>query len=114
MKKKLFATLVALTISMPALSQQSTTFGDPDCGEWIAAQRQNSRYNAWLVGYMSGLNFMYDNLRHYDKKEPMPNYLGSVSSAQQIFLWVDNYCQKNPLRTVGEAGVELMVELSNK
>jgi hypothetical protein len=32
-------------------------------------------------------------------------------SAQQIFLWMDNYCKANPLKTVVTGGYDLMDEL---
>ena len=106
---------MALAMSMPVFSQTtSTSFGRPDCGQWIAAKRQNQNYNSWLAGYVSGLNYMYDNLEYYSKDKPVADKLGTVSSLEQIFLWVDNYCQKNPLENLVTAGSALMIELINK
>ncbi len=39
------------------------------------------------------------------------NPLGTLKSADQIFLWMDNWCKANPLKKVGEGGAELFVEL---
>lgn len=40
--------------------------------------------------------------------------LGRLKSAQQVYVWMDNYCKANPLKTVTEAGYELVVELMEK
>ena len=42
------------------------------------------------------------------------DWLNKVNSAEQIFLFVDNYCQKNPLKTVEDAGYALFSELIKK
>jgi len=109
--KKLLIALAALTISMSAFSQ-TTSFGRPDCGQWVTAKGQNSTYKSWLLGFVSGLNYMYDNL-NLDNKA-VPNHLDKVSSAQQIYVWVDKFCQENPLKTVSDAGSTLMIELITK
>jgi len=61
---------------------------------------------AWLVGYMSGLNSGLSN----DKND----ILDKINSAEQIFLWMDNFCTKNPLKRVGSGGNALFNELSTK
>jgi hypothetical protein len=39
------------------------------------------------------------------------NPLGALKSADQIFLWMNNWCKANSLKKVGEGGAELFVEL---
>lgn len=81
-------------------------FGGSDCGEWIRSPSESKRH--WLSGYMSGLNTM-----HYfndNKDDP----LNKINSAQQIFLWMDNYCKANPLKRVSDGGETLFIELMKK
>lgn len=76
-------------------------YGVPDCGEWIK-QNSNSQ-KAWLLGFLSGLNV----------NEPThQNPLGRLQSADQAFLWVDNFCRQNPLKNVFEGGYRLLDELN--
>lgn len=75
MKTKLSSVLCVVLISWPWIgsSQSFTTFGTPDCGEWI---KQNSvRDKSWLLGYLSGINSEPLNQK-YDA-------LNELNSAQQ-------------------------------
>jgi hypothetical protein len=96
-------TFVLLT--QPVFGQ--TVFGMPDCGEWI--NQANNPKKGWLLGYMSGLNTLHD-IEELKPKSP----LGNINSANQIFLWMDNYCKTNPLKTVGDGGWALFKELRKK
>ena len=82
-------------------------FGVPDCGEWIN-QASNPK-KGWLLGYMSGLNTLHD-VENLKSEDP----LKKLNSADQIFLWMDNYCKTNPLKNVGLGGWELFKELRKK
>lgn len=83
-----------------------TVFGSKDCGEWIRSPTDAKRQ--WLIGYMSGLSIMHTlNDRKSDPLE-------KINSADQIYLWMDNYCRKNPLNRVTLGGVELFLELMGK
>ena len=98
------ATFVLLT--QPVFGQ--STFGLPDCGQWLV---KDSKFKisdkAWLLGFMGGLSVM-DNLS--TGKDPMEK----INSVEQIFLWMDNFCQKNPLGTVSSGGFVLFIELKAK
>ncbi len=109
MKTKLVTTALALAclFGQPVFGQAYTYFGMPDCGQWINNKKPSDR--VWLFGFMSGLNSMY-TLRTKDGGDP----LDSLSSAEQIVVWMDNYCQKNPLKKVGEGAADLFVELMKK
>jgi hypothetical protein len=77
-----------------------------DCGQWLKDPKQRTVDGAWLLGFMSGISIMYGN------KTSDP--LAKVNSAQQIYAWMDNYCQKNPLSDVGTGGLDLFIELTKK
>lgn len=101
MKKSMLVFLVCMTSSMGALAQ--TGFGGSDCGEWVRTPTEGKRQ--WLLGYMSGLSTMhYLNRRNDDP-------LDKINSADQIYVWMDNYCKANPLKTVRTGGQELFIEL---
>jgi hypothetical protein len=101
--KTLIRVITAAAICLTAQSAFSQTgFGSPDCGQWLA--EKTTYRKAWLTGYLSGLN-----TAHYaiNKRDP----LDLLSSMDQAFAWMDNYCRKNPLERVSSGGFELFVEL---
>ena len=103
MKRILLTALIAMTVSSPVLAEKVTkAIGDVDCGRWIKDTGNMKSLNTiWLVGFMTGLNFGDAQMR---------NSLEKVS-VQQIFLWMDNFCKANPLKTISYGGYELMDEL---
>ena len=101
----LLALVMVLTI--PLSAQTQTVFGTPDCGEWV--NQANNPKKGWLLGYMSGLNTLHE-IENLKPKDPLDN----INSANQIFLWMDNYCKTNPLKTVGDGGWALFKELRRK
>lgn len=103
MKTKLLtALLITLMLSTPTFATGIVTFGQPDCGGWI--KEPNNARKAWVLGFVSGLN----------SDDIFKNALDKINSAEQIFLWMDNYCKANPLQRVGRGGQELMFELRQK
>ena len=94
---------VVFAIWVP-LTYGYTTFGKPDCGRWI--NQPDDLYKAWLTGYLSGINTVASG-NSYDP-------LDQLSSAEQAYLWMDNYCRANPLNDVGAGAVKLYRELQSK
>ena len=86
-------------------SVAQTTFGVPDCGEWLAGQRIEQR--SWLMGYLTALNLVHSALKKEDG-------LSALSSAKQAYAWMDNYCKANPLSDLSYGGGELFSELAKK
>ncbi len=58
------------------------------------------------MGYLSGINLMVAD----KNKDP----LDKINSAEQIFVWMDNYCRANPLKNVREGAQDLFIELQKK
>ena len=106
--KKLSNSLVLLVLSLnlcflkPALSAPVSLFGVPDCGQWVNKRSEPDK--AWLLGYVSGLNF-----KHVEKGGT--NALEIVNSADQMFVWMTNYCQRNPMSKLSDAGFEMFQDL---
>jgi hypothetical protein len=103
-KNLLVAFVLGLLLVQPAISQTAVSFGMFDCGQWVAKSNLNSR--TWLAGYVSGLNSALAT----PKNDP----LNKINSIEQIYLWMDNFCQKNPLKTVQDGGNALYFELQLK
>jgi|LauGreDrversion4_1035100.scaffolds.fasta_scaffold278117_1 hypothetical protein len=104
--KLLLAALVAMAASNPVIAQR--LIGNVDCGKWVKDQSTtppNLLNRAWVAGYISGLNIGDEKAR---------NTLKNISSADQIFLWMDNYCKANPLKDVSYGAETLMEELRKK
>lgn len=95
----------ALAIALVAPSSYGQTIiGTFDCGQWVKSHTPVQ--NAWLMGYLSGINFANARI-NYDP-------LGAVTSADQVIVWMDNYCHKNPLSDLYRAAFVLYMELEQK
>ena len=105
-KRPLVLLLLACCLAQPALGAQ--VFGVNNCGDWIRTSKERPFDRGWLIGYMSGLSFMYEA---FGKKD---DPLSKVSSGNQIYVWMDNYCQKNPLKDVANGAETLFLELQQK
>jgi anthranilate/para-aminobenzoate synthase component II len=106
MKSKLLIAVLAITLSNQTLAA-AIGYGVVDCGKWVNGQSKtppNYNHRAWLAGFISGLN----------QDKWYEDALSKTSSADQIFLWMDNYCKKNPLKEVNNGAYELMQELKSK
>lgn len=99
--------MLAITVNTPTWSQTTTQFGVPDCGKWVAERTASQK--AWLLGFLSGLNTLHDAAGN-NPKDP----LDGVSSANQAYLWMDNWCKANPLKDVADGGGQLFLELMRK
>jgi len=108
MKTKLPITLLLLVcLFIQPVNGAQTSFGGADCGQWLKQKAPSDK--AWLLGFMTGFNAMYAIQKDTDE-DPLRN----INSAEQIFVWMDNYCQKNPLEKVGMGGLKLFIELMLK
>ena len=104
--KQLGLMLSVALISFNAVAIE-TVFGSPDCGSWV--QQGSLPKKAWLNGYMSGLNVQHQ-LQELKPNDP----LSKINSVEQMAVWMDNYCKKNPLEMVSLGGWILFVELTKK
>lgn len=77
--------------------------GNVGCGVWIADKNANNRRlldgQTWVLGYLSGkaVTAGKDILRN--------------TPDESLFLWIDNYCQSNPLSNIADASSALYFEL---
>ena len=105
-KNKLTIYLITcVLLTQPAFSQV-IIFGGNDCGQWMTNSKSSPYMRGWLLGYMSGLNAGLSSAKD--------DSLNKINSAEQIFLWMDNFCTKNPLKTLNQGGNTLFFELNTK
>ena len=83
-------------------------FGSSDCGQWL--NQPTSSRKACLVGFLSGQNATFNMVKDDRVKDPLER----LNSAEQAFVWMDNYCRANPLKRVDEGAQVLFVELLNQ
>lgn len=79
--------------------------GMVSCGTWIKESSVGvlrTQNQLWLIGFLSGIAFgtNRDLLKGVDK--------------ESIIVWVNNYCQSNPLDSTADAGAKLSNELKAK
>ena len=99
------AVLFAIGISANAENEDTIIVkGSSDCDSWIDGRKfnDNVQNKSWLLGYLSGLAVGKDIDILRDR-----NY-------QSIFLWMDKYCDANPLEKTGNAGEKLFNELKKQ
>jgi hypothetical protein len=100
MRKPLIAIVFAL---MATHSNAATSFGAYDCGQWFS---QNNSARIWLLGYLSGLAAA-DSVSKID-------VLDRLNSADQAYVWMDNYCKANPLKKINNGAISLYLELQSQ
>ena len=113
-KRSLFVAVIAhlsLAVASPHASAQRVGIkGGASCGTWVKEEASHKNMSEginfsrnWIVGYLSGLAVA-------TKKDfwgtPNVNLLDNDS----VFLWVDNYCRRNPLNNLDDAGYALFIE----
>jgi hypothetical protein len=115
MKTNLKAVLLVFTAAAILGSSQTAhafaTIGVIDCGTWVK-QRQGKNQEAtlsqiWLNGLLTGLNIM-------GAAQGRKDFLSSIKSTEQLYLWLDNYCRNNPMNDLALGGLALALELSKK
>ena len=85
---------------------QISIVGTSDCGTWVTSRKTNNVYiQEWLLGFINGISFG-SGFEVWDAG-------GQTITYQQMYLWMDNYCAKNPLKSIVQGGVELMNERTN-
>lgn len=82
-------------------AQTITVRGGLSCGKWVE-QRQSGKIvwaETWLDGVLTGQSMA----RRMD-------LLGGME-AESTYLWMDQYCKANPLKTTMDGVVELVAEI---
>lgn len=106
MRSILILLLVLSGMTSNVYSAQIAGAGTLGCGIWIADKNADSlrKFDSqtWVLGFLSGKAIATG-------KDILKN-----TPDESLFLWIDNYCQSNPLSDVADASNALYFELVNK
>ena len=100
----IFLVIVLMSNWIPLDAQALESRGNRSCGVWITEGKAGTSARviteAWLVGFLTGLVVAtgIDALRGTDN--------------ESLYLWMDNFCQREPLKSIGDGGTELFIKLS--
>ncbi|MGH8634339.1 MAG: hypothetical protein ACRET7_09425 [Burkholderiales bacterium] len=78
-----------------------------DCGDWVKARKlkRSSPHEAHLVGLLDGMAI--------GRMIEIWKAQGNPMSKEQVYLWMDKYCQSNPLSRIVIGAEELANEKTN-
>ncbi len=101
--------IVLSVIATSALAGPIKGAGGTTCGKWVEDRKTSVYYTqlSWVQGFISSYNHYVDS--HEDQ-----NGVFGTADSNSITVWMDNYCQKNPLETVYTGTLELIEELKNR
>ena len=87
--------------------QGIAAMGANDCGVWVKARKENlaSLLEAHLIGFLDGMAA--------GRATEIWEAQGVKMSAEQAYLWMDKYCQSNPLSHVITGAHSLANERTN-
>lgn len=98
--KKIIAVL-AFGLMLSGVASAVEIRGGPSCGKWLSDSDLTFKHGnqMWLLGYLSGISLVLekDSLKGTDNPS--------------IFLWMDNFCKANPLKSVADGAQDLFLEL---
>jgi hypothetical protein len=97
---------VALSCSAVASAQAQVWVenGALDCGMWVKMriERRAQLYEYWVAGTLNGAAL--------SKDIDFWRFKGTVVSREAVFLWIDNYCNANPLNSLIDAILQLFMQ----
>jgi hypothetical protein len=115
MKKAIALALVGLAIGTVGVEARAgashiTSLGEWSCGDWYAHKPSDPNKPSlirsgqinWLIGYMTGL-----------ASASGEDILASTGTAS-VVLWMDNWCQANPLESIAGGGLQLFIDLEKR
>lgn len=104
MMKLLRLMLVVFAIGFSAKSNAAVS-----CGAWVKPDSEDIRFalETYVLGYLNGIDAGL--IIALGK-----NNVFIKSDSKSSFLWIDNYCSKNPLSDLDTGILELVSELKKK
>jgi len=101
---KILLIILGFQMSAWADSELLTIEGTTDCASWVLGRTtdRSAAYEHYVIGLLNGM-VVGSKMAFWRAK-------GSKLTQGQVFLWMDNYCSKNPLSGPFEGAIELMSE----
>ncbi len=79
--------------------------GPITCGKWVEFRKEDSweatTYRAWIAGYITA----------YNKQTPNVFHIMGSTDLESVELWMEKYCQENPLKDLSNGMRALTDEL---
>jgi hypothetical protein len=77
--------------------------GNHSCGEWTQGRKTATNYldEAWVQGFITAVNLV----------GPGSSNISGGTDPDGILAWIDNYCAKDPIKSLSYAVGELTAEL---
>ena len=104
---KILIVLLIFTGSITATAQGVMAYGgNVDCGKWLSARKSNTAnyYENYLLGLVDGLAIG----RWVDVWAGK----GGRVTSEQLYYWMDSYCEKKPLDMTITGAVNFADEMS--
>lgn len=99
-----------LASTTPICAKTQLGFGLSPCGQYNQLRQQapeiGHAFDAWILGYLSGVNFIVYTSRGVD--------LLAAENSEKIIGYIQGYCSANPNKTVTEAANEYWFGLANQ
>lgn len=105
--KALILAICGALLSGTADAANSLTYmGAKSCGEWVKRRAEKGWpaivLGHWVTGFLSGIAVGNNN------------DILKGAEGESLMLWMDNYCQDNPLDDTWDAAQQLANQLSRK
>lgn len=106
---RVFTLLLVLLIPVTSAATPIKGAGASSCGDWVEDRKQDSYHPKlhWIQGFISA----YNQYVYFGKN---PNGVFGSADHKAIAVWMDNYCQQNPLSSPHDGAVLLIRELERR
>ena len=102
------AILLVMNIAYAGSTPTVTGHGNVPCDSWTEARKQDDMnrlsYQAWVQGFLSGVNWSGVIYTDFLKDGDYADW----------FVWLDNYCLRNPHSRIVDGVSTLVLELKTR
>jgi hypothetical protein len=82
--------------------------GAASCGTWNADRQRNQTLSqqsqAWVLGFLTAYNLY----------KPSTGNVSIPTDTRKLMIWIDNYCDANPLKDIVDAAKALIDEFEGR
>lgn len=106
----LIVLLLMIIASTAASAGEIKGAGAGSCGQWVEERKNNNNWSSqlhWVQGYISAYNVYVYRGKH-------PNGVFGNADHNALAVWLDNYCEKNPLSSPASGMSGLISELNRR
>jgi hypothetical protein len=114
MRRAMLVVLVSALISLPCVAKDVNghyvvlSMGTKTCGEYVSDFKADERgkldNSIWVAGFLTAYNIYTKGTKNISRN----------TDPAAWDLWINNYCERNPLDQVADAAVALVKELKSR